>query len=167
MIAKMLVIKGAIGRQKDARTLEIKELKGEILDLKVKCEGFMQNVEELKLGREELKRDREELKGDREELKGDREELKGDMANLKRLYSQHVESKDRKIEAVEREMPVILKGTSGFVSRQTYAPTRARPERVSLDSGYTPSNLVSERAEIELECRRLAKRYSTKISRCV
>ena len=125
MTAKMLVIKGAIGTEKDARTLEIKELKGEILD-----------------------------------LKGDREELKGDMANLKRLYSQHVKSKGRKIEAVEREIPVILKGTSGFVSRQTYAPTRARPERVSLDSGYTPSNrsFASERAEIELECRRLAKR---------
>ena len=119
MIAKMLVIKGAIGTEKDARTLEIKELKGEIQD---------------------LKGDREELKGEILDLKGDREELKGDMANLKRLYSQHVESKDRKIEAVEREIPVILKGTSGFVSRQTYAPTRARPERVSLDSGYTPSN---------------------------
>ena len=108
MIASVLVIKYARGREEDTRTNEIQELKGEILELKVKVEGFMR---------------------DSEESKRDREELKRDMEDLKRLTSQHVEATATKIEAVEREIrDVLLEGTGGFISRQKYAPARARPE---------------------------------------
>ena len=156
MIASVLVIKDTIGREEDTRTDEIQELKGEILELKVKVEGFM--------------RDSEESKRDSEESKRDREELKRDMEDLKRLTSQHVEATATKIEAVEREIrDVLLEGTGGFISRQKYAPARARLERVSQDSVSTPPNrsVVSEHAELQPDFRQLAKRYSAKISRCV
>ena len=158
IIASIQLFKDATGREADARKNEIQELNGEILELKLKNEGYTRDSEEFKRLNDGFERDMEEIK----------RQISHVQQQSIETASKHNEDTATKFEAfvaVSREIRELLpERTSGSISRQKYAPARARLECVSQDSASAPPNrsvIMEQHTQLPLDFRQLGKRYST------